>query len=142
MITKLVVFYLLVCFVSQAQTPINESAKPRNVTGQYRLRKDQSSNRLDVRQLADGKVKFQLVALWISPNHPDNIHNGEVRGIATLRNGLAVYEDGNCRVTMKFTSNRVTIITDDVVDDCGFGANVIASGVYRKIAGRKPKFDF
>ena len=60
-----------------------------------------------MRQMPGGKIKFQLIALWVSANNPDNIHNGELRGVVPLENGVAVFEDGNCRVTMKFASNKV-----------------------------------
>ncbi len=133
---------LLVCFVATAQQPFLKTARPKQVTGQYRLRKNEFRNSLDVRQLPGGKIKFELIALWVSANNPENIHNGELHGVARLENGVANYESGNCKVRMSFASNRVTITTDDVIDDCGFGANVAASGTYRKISSKIPRFDF
>ncbi|HWN07910.1 MAG TPA: hypothetical protein VNO50_01250 [Pyrinomonadaceae bacterium] len=131
-----------ICVVAGAQTSLPLVAKPKSVTGQYRLRKDEFRNSLDVRQLRGGKIKFALIALWVSPNNPQNIHNGELHGVARLENGVAMYESGNCKVRMSFASNRVIIKTDDVIDDCGFGANVAASGTYRKINSKSPRFDF
>ena len=135
------IFLLGVFLLTVAQTPPT-TTKPRNVTGQYRLRQDEFRNQLDVQQLSDGKIKFQLLALWVSHNNPENIHNGEIQGVATLEDGVAIHESGNCKITMKFTSNKVVITESGDNIDCGFGANVTSAGSYRKIAGRKPKFDF
>lgn len=137
-----VLFLLLVFFVTAAQTPLPANTKPRSVTGQYRLRQDEFRNRLDVQQTSGGKIKFQLVALWVSFNNPENIHNGELHGVVTLQKGLAIFESGTCQITMKFASNRVGISESDDNGDCGFGANVTAAGSYRKINNKRPKFDF
>ena len=136
------ILLLLACFVVAAQTSLSVVAKPRSVTGQYRLRKNEFRNSLVVRQLPGGKIKFELIALWVSANNPQNIHNGELHGVARLENGVAIYESGNCKVRMSFALNRVIVTTDDVIDDCGFGANVAASGTYRKINSKTPRFDF
>ncbi len=135
-------FFLLVLLFTAAQTPPNTNAKPRIVTGHYRLRQNEFRNSLDVQQLPGGKIKFQLVALWVSYNNPENVHNGELRGIVTLDKGVAIYETGTCKITMRFTLNRVAITESDESGDCGFGANVTAAGSYRKINSRTPTFDF
>lgn len=137
-----VIFLPLVFLVAQAQTPLPKNSSLPNVTGHYRLRQDEFRNSLDVHQLPGGKIKFQLVALWVSYNNPENIHNGELRGTATLEKGVAIYETGTCKITMSFTLNRVAVAESDSHGDCGFGANVTAVGSYRKINRRKPKFDF
>lgn len=138
----LLVPLLLVWFVADAQTPLLKHSKSQNVTGQYRLRKDEFRNSLNVRQLPGGKVKFELIALWVSHNNPQNIHNGELHGVVSLKNGVAIYENGTCRITMRFTSTKVEVTESDENGECGFGANVTAAGSYRKINSRIPKFDF
>src|SRR5882672_9042747 len=75
-----------------AQSPSKPPAGNINVTGHYRLIKEEFRNRLDVQQLAGGKIKFHLLALWVSHNNPDNIHNGELQGIASLEKGVAIYD--------------------------------------------------
>ena len=137
-----ILLWLVVFFVAAAQTPLPTNRKQKSVTGQYRLRQDEFRNRLDVQQLSGGKIKFQLVALWVSFNNPENIHNGELQGVVTLEKGLAIFESGTCQITMKFTSNKVVITEGDDNGECGFGTNVTAAGSYRKIDNRKPKFDF
>jgi len=136
-----IILLLSILGITTEQT-FTRNAAPLNVTGHYRLRQEEFHNRLDVLQLPGGKIKFQLVALWVSHNNPENIHNGELRGELTLRNGVATFSDGNCRVTMKFSANKVVVTEGEEIDDCGFGANVTAAGSYRKIDSKKPKFDF
>ena len=136
------ILLLLVCFIANAQTPPIKKAKPKTVTGEYRLRRGELRNSLDVQQLPGGKIKFGLIALWVSPNNPENIHNGELHGEVPLANGVAVFESGTCRITMKFSSSKVEITESDENGDCGFGANVTAAGTYRKINSKTPKFAF
>ena len=106
------------------------------------MRREEFRNRLNVQQLPDGKIKFDLLALWVSHYNPENVHNGQLQGMVRLEKGVAVYEADNCKLRMEFLPTRVRIMQSDEVGDCGFGANVTATGSYRKIDGRKPKFDF
>ena len=137
-ISALVMLTSSICGL-QAQTP--RQAPVKSVTGHYRLTKDEFRNRLDVQQLAGGKIKFYLLALWVSYNNPDNIHNGELHGLVALQNGVAVYDQDDCKLKFEFFSNRVRV-TQFNDAGCGFGANVTAAGAYRKLDSRKPKFDF
>jgi len=122
----------------EAQSPPKPTAK--NVTGHYRLTKEEFRNRVDVQQLAAGKIKFHLLALWVSYNNPNNIHNGELQGIATLEKGVAIYDQDGCKIEIEFFPKRVQVTQLDDAG-CGFGANVTADGSYRKVDSRKPKFD-
>ena len=134
---NLAVLFLLLAFV-----PIATAQKPRNVTGQYRFRQAEFRNRLDVKQLPGGRIKFQLVALWVSHNYPENIHNGELHGVVKLDKGVAFYDSEDCTITMRFTLNKVVVTESSANPPCGFGVNVTATGSYRKIDSRNPKFDF
>jgi hypothetical protein len=86
-------------------------------------------------------IKFYLLALWVSYNKPDNIHNGELQGTAELHKSVAVYQENDCRIRMEFSPKQAKV-TELEVEGCGFGANVTAAGVYRKLDNKKPKFDF
>jgi len=118
----------------EAQLPPKPAVK--NVTGHYRLTKEEFRNRLDVQQLAGGKIKFHLLALWVSYNNPDNIHNGELQGIASLEKGVAIYDQDGCKIKIEFFPGRVRV-TQLEDAGCGFGANVTADGSYRKIDSKK-----
>ena len=130
-------FTAALCVV-QAQSSAKPS--PKSITGHYRLTKDEFRNRLDLQQLAGGKVKFHLLALWVSYNNSDNIHNGELQGIVTLKNGVALYDQDECTLKFEFFPNRVRV-TQLNDEGCGFGANVTAAGTYRKLDSKKPKFE-
>jgi hypothetical protein len=136
---------ILLCtsLVAGGQSPEVTNAKPpRSVTGHYVMSRAAFHNRLDVEQLPGGKIKFDLVALWVSHDNPDNVHNGEIQAIVSLEKGVAVYQEGGCRIKMEFLANKVRISESDEVGDCGFGVNVTAAGSYRKTDTKKPKFDF
>jgi hypothetical protein len=135
---------LLVSLLSGGQplATATKAKQARNVTGHYVMRREEFRNRLDVEQLANGKIKFDLIALWVSANNPDNIHNGEIQATVSLEKGVAVYEAGDCRLKMEFQPTSVRIWQSDEAGDCGFGANVTATGTYRKSDSKKPKFDF
>jgi hypothetical protein len=115
---------------------------PANVTGHYRMRYQEFRNRLDVQQLAGAKVKFDLLALWVSHYNPENVHNGTAQGIVSLENGKAIYQAEGCRLVIVFLPNKLHITQAEGFGDCGFGANVTATGTYRKLDGKKPRFDF
>lgn len=123
----------------QAQAPPQTASK--SVTGHYRLTKEEFRNRIDVQQLAGGKIKFYLLALWVSYNNPENIHNGELQGVAALEKGVAIYDQGDCKLKFEFFPNRVRV-TQLNDAGCGFGANVTAAGLYRKLDGKNPSLTF
>jgi hypothetical protein len=129
------------CGAMQAQAPVR-SSKPRNVTGHYQLKSGEKRNSLEVLELRGGKIKFHILALWVSPYNSENVHNGEVMSIVALDGNSAVYKDENCSITIKFLSDKAVVTQAEDVGDCDFGANVNASGSYRKLNSRRPKFDF
>ena len=106
------------------------------------MRREEFRNRLNVQQLPDGRVKFDLLALWVSHHNPENVHNGTLQGIVNQENGEAVYEADSCKLKIAFLANKIRITQSEEAGDCGFGANVTATGSYRKVDSRKPKFDF
>jgi len=122
-----------------AQTPSPEKPS-KEVTGHYRLRNPVTPNSLEVLQLPAGTIQIHLLALWVSPNNRENVHNGELDGILELKGNKATYEKDGCKVTIRFFTTTATIIQDSKIGDCDFGVNVTATGIYRKLNSRKPKF--
>jgi hypothetical protein len=142
---KSLLLLLILLFSIGAGGKTSSSTKvkvPGNVTGHYRMRFQEFRNRIDVQQLPDGKVKFDLLALWVSHYNPENVHNGTAQGIVRLENGKAIYEAEGCRLEIMFLPNKLHITQAEGIGDCGFGANVTATGDYRKVDNKKPKFDF
>ena len=143
--TKTLLPLLLLSFsiVAVGKTSSGVKAKaPGNVTGHYRMRYQEFRNRIDVQQLPGAKVKFDLLALWVSHYNPENVHNGTAQGIVSLENGKAIYETEGCKLEMVFLPDKLHITQGEGFGDCGFGANVTATGTYRKVNNKKPKFDF
>ena len=116
--------------------------KTTSFTGHYTMRREEFRNRLNVQQLADGRIKFDLLALWVSHYNPENVHNGTAQGIISQEQGVAVYEVDGCKLRMEFSSTKIRITQSEEVGDCGFGANVTATGSFRKVDRKKPRFDF
>jgi hypothetical protein len=109
--------------IAPAQTP-TRPARAVNVTGHYRRRNAETPNSLEVLQLPDGKIKFHILALWVSAHNRDNVHNGELQGIVDLQGDTAVYQGESCKVTIKFAAGKAIVTQAEDVGDCYFGANV------------------
>jgi hypothetical protein len=136
------VLVMTFCVVAGGQTVTRVKSKTPSVTGSYTMRREEFRNRIFVQQLPGGKIKFDLLALWVSANNPENVHNGTAQGIMEIKNGVAVYEGSSCKLTMTFLPGKIKIVQSDEAGDCEFGFNVTATGSYRKIDSRRPKFDF
>lgn len=147
---KLTLAILFLLFGFQATAPAQENKSPTpqsnkaalKVTGSYRAPSKSAPNSMDVLELPDGKIKVHIVALWVSHYNSENVHNGELQAVVDRVGNAAAYKDDHCSITMKFTRTAVVVKQADEVGDCDFGANVTASGTYRKVSSRKPKFDY
>jgi len=138
-ITIITLLVVLSLDMVQAQKSVQQSV--RKVTGHYQLKKGEKRNRLEVKELAGSKIKFHILALWVSPYNAENIHNGEVFGTVLRRGNIATYEDEHCKLTITFTQSGAVVDQAEEVGDCDFGANVSASGNYRKLNSRTPVFE-
>ena len=127
------------------------SVSGAEVTGTFRMnfqgKFKQQSNDLKIMALGRGKLRiaFDLVYPYSLPDGEISVNMGSLDGEASITGDTAVFssdEFGPCRITIKFLRPGTVKVTQDGADfDCGFGHNVMASGTYRKISGKKPKFD-
>ena len=124
----------------QAQGRVPPRASAASVTGTYSFQRPDAENTLRARQLPGGRVKIYIYASWIGSVEMGNVRTGEVRATLALRNNVAVYESGQCRITIRFTRRRAIVTQNE--NDCDFGLNVLATGSYTKRSSRAPKFDF
>lgn len=122
--------------------PSSTASPPLKVTGHYAARSKSAPNSMEVQELPGGKIKFHILALWVSHYNRDNVHNGEVQGTINLVGDTAAYEEERCKITIRFTKTAAIVKHADELGDCDFGANVTATGTYRKLDSRKPKFDY
>jgi hypothetical protein len=126
--------------IVQAQPRVKSRPSQGSITGSYRFRSPSAENSLDAQLLPSGKVKIYLYASWIGSVALGNVRNGEIRETLPLKNNVAVYESGPCRITIRFGGGRAVVTQNE--NDCGFGLNVLADGSYVKRSRRVPKFDF
>lgn len=104
------------------------------LTGTYtriKRRKDENqSATLDIKQIGDSRIKFDLTALWWAVSSRNSPHNGEITATIALRNQVAVYKAGDYRLTMQFRGHRVVLTERGSNPE--FGVNVSAAGTYRR----------
>ena len=128
---------------ARAQAP---TAKPSQkvivtaaqVNGTYRY----YDNEFRILALGKGKLKVQFDGVYHTV--AKSVHTGSASGEATIDGNIATFkpEDGApCEITLVFLPNKLRVEQEGSDADCGFGANVNATGVYRKIRGGKPKFE-
>ncbi|MBX7054590.1 MAG: hypothetical protein K1X36_06510 [Pyrinomonadaceae bacterium] len=127
------------------------SVSGAEVTGTFRMnfkgKFSQQSNDIKIMALGRGKLRvaFDLVYPYTLPDGEISVNMGSLDGEATIAADTAIYssdEFGPCKITIKFVKPGTIKVTQDGTDsDCGFGHNVWASGTYRKVSGKKPKFD-
>lgn len=129
---------LTVCCAARTQTAAQTARRTRdNVTGLYVLRYSNVRGNLNVQLLPNSRIKFSLVALLETGGGGNR--NGVAEGTVALKNNRAVYQQGECRIAMKFLDNSVEV-EESNVEDCGFGAFVTARGTYHR-KSRRPTFD-
>jgi hypothetical protein len=100
-------------------------------------------DRNDFRILALGhnKLKVQFNGEWMTRGGYPNI--GEAIGEATIEGNVAIFIPGDttrCKITMTFLKNKMQVVQEGLDAECGFGHNVIATGVYQRVKAGKPKF--
>lgn len=123
--------------MAQAKPPALANAA---LTGSYRRGEFES---LDVKALPGNKVRFQLTAL-AHTNAPGGPNLGSAEGTLTLHNGSGVYyaeKPQTGRLVFVFTTKQITVTQKGTDSDMGFGFGVYATGVYKKVSSKTPKFD-
>jgi len=87
------------------------------------------------------QVEFSGVYEYKTAQGP-TANTGEGSGIATIEGDTAIFKpegaEEECRITLKFTGGKLVVMQTGI---CGFGNNVTATGTYKKVSGKKPKFE-
>lgn len=90
---------------------------------------DTDTATLSVVGLQEGKVYLAGDAVWQGPNAANGqVNVGEIRGVATLRNGLLAYDGDGCTATLALQRGGLAVKEDD---GCG-GMHVTFMGEYRR----------
>ena len=134
---------------SNAQTA-RTSVRASEINGTFRhsfpAKFKRSSSDIKIWALGHGKIKiaFDLIYPHLDGNGDLTANTGEGGGEATISGDTAVYESakfGPCKITITFVRPGTIKVDQDGTDtDCGFGHDVTANGVFRKISSAKPKF--
>lgn len=132
----------LVAFVITTQAQKTKVVTAAQANGVYRYRSS------EIRILALGhnklKVQFDLTYEYKSPMGP-SANLGSASGEANIEGNVARFTPPDfqaCKITLVFLPNNKLKVTQEGADsDCGFGHNVVATGMYRKIRSGKPKFE-
>ena len=104
------------------------------------------SNEIKILALGGGKIRvaMDLVYPYSLKNGEPSVNMGGFDEVAVIVGDTANYEseDGKCKFVFKFVKlGTLKIVEDETDGGCGFGHNVMADGTYRKVSGRKPRFD-
>lgn len=107
------------------------------VNGVYRY----PHNEFRILALGHHKLKVQFKGQWMSIT--GSPHTGDAIGEASIEGNVATFIPGDttkCRIRMTFLANKMIVQQEGSDVDCGLGANVNASGTYRRVKAGKPKF--
>lgn len=100
-------------------------------------------NEFRVWALGQQKLRVEFSGVYAYKVGKDRMANiGEGAGIATIEGTTAIFKpddigDDACKITLKFSKGKLQVEQESI---CGFGHNVSASGTYRKVSSKKPKF--
>ena len=140
--TFFVVALLVPAFFAPTATAGERNVTAAEANGTYRDVEGKSE--IKILALGQGKLKVQLALVHEYKSGAGPAANvGDASGEATIENDTAVFvpeEAGDCKITMTFLPNgKLKVVQKG--EECGFGNNVRADGIFRKISNRKPKFD-
>ncbi len=143
-------FSSLMLFSSAMPAQSRASVSAAEVNGTFRMnfsgKFKEFSNDVKVLALGGGKIRFALDLIYpYSTRSGEPMANlGTLDEEASITGDTAIFnsEDGKCKLTLLFVKAGTLKITQEGSDaDCGFGHNVMASGTYKKVSSKKPKFE-
>ena len=140
----IVVFGLLIIALSFLTAPAQNRAavSAREVNGTFRAK---NGSEFKILALGRGRLRVAFSGVYEFNSSSGKMANvGEATGQAEIAGDTASFspdETEECTITLKFlTGSRLQVAQDGTDADCGFGANVNAGGLYKKVSNAKPKF--
>jgi len=128
-----------------AKTPSSGMPVESSITGTYAS----SGNIIRVQKLTPAKVKVSMSLYW-AKGQPNEHLGTFLETLPLLKNNRAVYvcpddDDSKSKfqITMMFSKNQVIVTQEGTDLDCvsiNFGANVNATGTYKKTSSKIPVF--
>lgn len=135
----------VVTLAQHKPSSVKQTANSGSITGTYKY----IMNTLEVRELPDHKVLLDFAGYY--PDVPssqrrrygaDTYNVGSFRETVPLKNSEATltlkFTNYPCSIQIKFLLNKLRITQEGTSNDCGFGFNVEAGGLYRKVSNRAP----
>jgi len=117
----------------------NQIVTARQANGVYRYYQSE----FRILALGQHKLKVQFDGIYMTPAKSPNM--GYAMGEADIEGNIATFKPPDterCEITLVFLpKNKMKVAQDGSDFDCGFGHNVYATGIYRKIRGGTPKFE-
>jgi hypothetical protein len=102
------------------------------------------SNQIDILAVGGGKIKISFALVYPKLDSSGEIaeNYGTAEGIAAITGDTAIYtsdEFGPCKITIKFVKlGSIKVTQGGLPSDCGFGGDVFATGIYKKVSSKKP----
>lgn len=133
---------LMIIATNHVDAQDRKAVSGTEVTGTFR---DAGGNEFNILALGKGKLRVAFAGIYEYKSPYGAMANtGEASGTARIEGDAAVFKPADfeqCTITLKFLVGGKMKVTQNGTDsECGFGANVSADGLYKKISGRKPKF--
>jgi hypothetical protein len=131
-------FWLFPFLVMLLSTAVN--AAPISLTGTYRY----GESTLSIVQSAPDQIQFDLLAAWRQGRGEGQLNTGTACGKLKLDGMKAIYKNstyGDCEIDMSFLPGKANLVQNGSSDACGFGFNVEATGLYRKVSSKPPQLD-
>lgn len=126
------------CALAQHRPQVSET----EVTGTFRSK---GGNFFAIQALGSNRLKVQFDGQFLYyPLGKPMVNVGHALGIATIQADSALfkpYADDDCLLVLTFLPGNRLAVEQRGEGTCGFGHNVTASDLYRKVSRRKPKFD-
>ncbi len=133
--------------LAAAVSAVVQAAPPKIVTaaqvnGTWR-RKDGSEFKILALGRQRLRVSFDGIYEYRLPDGAPTANIGFGEGVAFIEGDTATFnpigdEELDCKITLRFADGKLLVSQEG---GCGFGHNVTADGVYRRVSAAKPKFD-
>jgi len=146
-------FFVLSCLVLFSVTAAAQSrptVPAAEVNGTFKMsftgKFKEFSNEIKILAVGGGKLRvaFDLVYPYSMQNGEPMVNMGTLDETASIEGDTALIapEDSKCRIKIKFvTSGTIKVVQEGSDASCGFGHNVSAEGIYKKVSGKKPAFE-
>lgn len=136
-------FVFSIFLASDARAQSRKSVSAAEVNGTFRAK---NGSEFKILALGKGKLRVSFSGIYqYASAYGMTANTGDAEGEAEIEGDTATFtpEDfEQCTITIKFlVGGKIDVKQEGDSADCGFGNNVFADGLYKKVSGAKPKFE-